>query len=387
MAGKSSEKIKCIFFSEFHITAGPKITFQVPEGYVSKDYFDAVQSYIITKPELQRRLITVNSLGLKIVGCPVSIQNNKYDRNALIFNCCFVFDSTARTSRYEPVVKKLASYLTQLELESSILSEESKKSQIPALLSDILNSLNQTGSCSLCLNSSCTVHLKVSPQIEDPKPVQDHDVPMFLSDFSRFTHTHWDLTTQQVLQYIDGYNHVAKIAAEADIEINLVKACLQNLLHIDVITMISVFQYSNMYTTTSQLQQLADDPILQEECLQYVASKSHVKPAFRNVFMLYASLTQGLTVRDLCMRFNPHNLKVDEKRLIQFGLKKNLIGRLHGYPVKLPSETRSIPKVVAISKWLNGNHSLDEISCKSGYTYKELDEMIDNDPSIVVCWK
>ncbi|WAQ96018.1 NPRL2-like protein [Mya arenaria] len=98
MAGKSSEKIKCIFFSEFHITAGPKITFQ---------------------------------------------------------------------------------------LESSILSEESKKSQIPALLSDILNSLNQTGSCSLCLNSSCTVHLKVSPQIEDPKPVQDHDVPMFLSDFSR----------------------------------------------------------------------------------------------------------------------------------------------------------------------------------------------------------
>jgi len=32
------------------------------------------------------------------------------------------------------------------------------------------------------------------------------------------------------VQYIDGYNHVAKIANEADIEINLVKACLQNLL-------------------------------------------------------------------------------------------------------------------------------------------------------------
>ena len=34
----------------------------------------------------------------------------------------------------------------------------------------------------------------------------------------------------QVLPYIDGFNHVAKVAAEADIEINLVKACLQNLL-------------------------------------------------------------------------------------------------------------------------------------------------------------
>ena len=36
----------------------------------------------------------------------------------------------------------------------------------------------------------------------------------------------------QVLPYIDGFNHVAKIAAEADIEINLVKACLQNLLYV-----------------------------------------------------------------------------------------------------------------------------------------------------------
>ena len=34
----------------------------------------------------------------------------------------------------------------------------------------------------------------------------------------------------QVLPYIDGFNHVAKVAAEADIEINLVKACVQNLL-------------------------------------------------------------------------------------------------------------------------------------------------------------
>jgi hypothetical protein len=33
----------------------------------------------------------------------------------------------------------------------------------------------------------------------------------------------------QVLPYINGFNHVAKIAAEADVENNLVKACVQNL--------------------------------------------------------------------------------------------------------------------------------------------------------------
>ncbi|XP_060602303.1 GATOR1 complex protein NPRL2-like [Ruditapes philippinarum] len=382
-----SGKIKCIFFSEFHPSAGPKIAFQVPEDYLTKEHFDELSKFIITKPQLMTRLITVTALGEKIVGCPVCIEDKKYNRNELIFNCCFVFDTDTRTARYEPVVKKLASYFTQLELESSFLSTEVKKETIPRYLQEIRDKLNFTGSCGLFINEFCTINLKLSPTIEDPKPVQDHDVPVFIHDKPRMTYTKWDLTTQQVLQYIDGYNHVAKIAAEADIEINLVKACLQNLLHIDVITIVSIFQYSNMYTTTNTIKNLADDPQLQEDCLKYVASKARVKPNFRDVFLLYTSLAPGLTVKDLCLRFNIHSLKIDEKKLIQFGLKNKIIRRLHGYPVKLPSDVRLSPKVQSLSKWLNGTHSLDEISCKSGLNYKELDEIIENDPSVIVCWK
>ena len=57
-----------------------------------------------------------NALGNKIMGCPVCIDNPKYARNALIFNLCFVFDTTSQPRRYEPVVKKLASYLVALEV-------------------------------------------------------------------------------------------------------------------------------------------------------------------------------------------------------------------------------------------------------------------------------
>lgn len=32
---------------------------QVPEEYISRELFDTVQVYIITKPELQNKLITV----------------------------------------------------------------------------------------------------------------------------------------------------------------------------------------------------------------------------------------------------------------------------------------------------------------------------------------
>ncbi|KAI2529799.1 NPRL2 isoform 12 [Pan troglodytes] len=52
-------RIECIFFSEFHPTLGPKITYQVPEDFISRELFDTVQVYIITKPELQNKLITV----------------------------------------------------------------------------------------------------------------------------------------------------------------------------------------------------------------------------------------------------------------------------------------------------------------------------------------
>lgn len=35
------------------------LSWQVPEEYISRELFDTVQVYIITKPELQNKLITV----------------------------------------------------------------------------------------------------------------------------------------------------------------------------------------------------------------------------------------------------------------------------------------------------------------------------------------
>lgn len=72
-------------------------------------------------------------------------------------------------------------------------------------------------------------HLKVVKLAPEPKPVFDHQVPIFLEGREAFQSDQWDLTTQQVLPYIDGFNHVARIAVEADVENNLVKSCVQNL--------------------------------------------------------------------------------------------------------------------------------------------------------------
>lgn len=53
------------------------------------------------------------------------INDKKYDRNALIFNLCLVFDASTNTTRYEVVVKKLAEYFRQLEVRLNLAEKVS----------------------------------------------------------------------------------------------------------------------------------------------------------------------------------------------------------------------------------------------------------------------
>lgn len=57
-----------------------------------------------------------NTVSLKILGCPQSIEDKKYKRNALLFNFGFVFDPNAETTVFQPVVKKLSGCFRTLEV-------------------------------------------------------------------------------------------------------------------------------------------------------------------------------------------------------------------------------------------------------------------------------
>lgn len=72
----------------------------------------------------------------------------------------------------------------------------------------------------------------------------------------------------QILPYIDGFRHISKIATEADVEVSLVKACVQNMIYYGVISLIPIFQYSNVYLTTPLLVHLAESVSLQDECIR-----------------------------------------------------------------------------------------------------------------------
>ena len=95
--------IRSIFFAEFHPTLGPRMRYQAPahpsteKDHVDKDFFDAISHYLIPKPELARRHLTLNVNGKKICGYSIIIDDSKYPRNQLMFNMCFVCYPWSRT--------------------------------------------------------------------------------------------------------------------------------------------------------------------------------------------------------------------------------------------------------------------------------------------------
>ncbi|XP_029043128.1 GATOR complex protein NPRL2 isoform X2 [Osmia bicornis bicornis] len=381
------DPIRCIFFSEFHPVVGPMITCQVPDNFISKDIFDNVSVYIIPKAQLQRSTITVTLKDYKILGFPVRIDDNKYARNAFYFNLCFVCDAQARTVHYEPVVKKMSDFLMALEVENCFLSASEVKTRLAEMLQQVMQDLNLHKMCTLT-EGTMTSNLKVIKLAPEPKPVLDHQVPIFLEGREAFQSDQWDLTTQQVLPYIDGFNHVARIAAEADVENNLVKSCVQNLVYYGVVTLIPIFQYSNVYGATSKLKELAENPKLQERCIAY-ASKFPRQPAYlRDIYRMYASMTHGSSMRDLCQRLNPQNLRINERRLVQFGLIEGLIRRVYKYPIYLPgSPCNEEAKNNPIYKYFTGTYSLDEICCSTGQSAAQIEDIVERDPNVVMLWK
>uniref|UniRef100_UPI00358F582E GATOR1 complex protein NPRL2 isoform X3 n=1 Tax=Myxine glutinosa TaxID=7769 RepID=UPI00358F582E len=311
---QEDKRVECIFFSEFHPTAGPKITFQ-------------------------------DRLGQK----------------------------TCRVSRL---------YRTQ-----KVFSERTAVQPRHGVRRKDENVLFGTGGEKACRiphnpgDNSNTINLKVIEHRPTPATVQEYEVPVFTQCWD-YDASQWDLTTQQILPCIDGFRHLRKISDEADVELNLVRIAVQNLLYYGVVAIVPIFQYSNVYCATPRLQLLAEDAPLQDECLTYITKPGYRKATLRAAFLLYSSLSPGTTVRDLCCRHAPHLQHIDERKLVQFGLMKGFIRRLHKIPLKLPAEGRG-----KISRWFNGCHCYDEICCKKGLSYKELEEKSEHDPSIIIFWK
>lgn len=232
------------------------------------------------------------------------------------------------------------------------------------------------------LEGETTIYLKIESISDDPPEVSDHQVPVLRSEFRNMSFDSWDLTTQQVLPYINGIYHVARIAACADVENALVKSCVQNLAYYSIVELLPLFKYSNIYMCTRNLQNLTRLQHLGEQCLAFVKLNDDLpKPSMYRVFLLYSQMTHGVNLKTLCIRNSPRQHNIDERKLVEFGLKHNLVRCINKFPIF----TGSIPNTR--QRLYNGLNQLDEICCKTGLSAQKIEELIDSDTNVTVICK
>ncbi|KAF9483818.1 NPR2-domain-containing protein [Pholiota conissans] len=301
--------------------------------------------FVIPHPALCGRLVTCATRRHRIIGFPVELKG-KYKRNYFRYNLCFVFDREADLSCYEPIVRKVSRVLKSCEEESAFLSSPQTSPAVHAILEQLYEDLNSYSETSISIDHFNSVELKIFPFYPNPPPLDDWMVPLALINLTKRIEDNWDLTIQKVCKHINGVNHVTRIAHLADCDISLTRQAISHLLYYQVIMMIDIFQYSNMYTLRKSIQWLADESHVQEECGPYVTKKDRDIPDWPKLLHLYSRLKPGKTIFEWMKFYEVEDLGIDVRRFTSFGVIKGFLRRVHRYPVYItpdPSELANEP--------------------------------------------
>jgi len=88
----------------------------------------------------------------RILGHPICIKDEKYERNEFMFNFCIAIGVEVDKIPYEAVVRRLASTFTEMEIQNQFLSQEDvsnsqDRRSIAALIEIIKEDLNNYNEC------------------------------------------------------------------------------------------------------------------------------------------------------------------------------------------------------------------------------------------------
>lgn len=103
-----------------------------------------------------------------------------------------------------------------------------------------------------------------------------------------------------------------------------------------------------MYVCTTKIGQLARNKSRYDEAVNVISRLSMLiialffpsefnlssyvldgpKATFKNIFRMFAAMRQGAQYIDICLRFNPASLNIDERNLVLYGLANGYIRQL-----------------------------------------------------------
>lgn len=328
--------IHTIFYAVFHPTEGTKVRNEFPPGNLESNNinFDTIKNYVIPKPQLCHKLLTLKYKNYRLVSYPVTINSSFYARNFFSFNFVFVFPYDCETSPYEPAIARLGKMFRVLEEQNQILSKaerdpvyfDFKSAETTAdqdnklnsekgtknlaqnqglalekyyqILTDIENNesnfsvkdlvmriyqdLNNYSECLIPIDAGNAVDIKIFPLMTPPNSrISIEDVPTSTVNLNKVIDVNWDPTMLKIVPYIDGLNSIAKIAKLSDSDPDLVVECIKHLIYYNCVLLSDIFQFSNIYAPASLLRMFLTDTTLSSECQLYVViAESSKLPSF-----------------------------------------------------------------------------------------------------------
>ncbi|GAA5951617.1 hypothetical protein JCM8115_005197 [Rhodotorula mucilaginosa] len=390
-SGQYTPKLVAVFYAVFDPTLGPRVVHQIPEGSVATALstfpsrtptpsaldpatpattatttaetaptranpvlfdFSSILDFVIPKPELCGHLITKATRTSKILGFPQRIVDEEkyhgsksvYNRNAFIFNVCFVFDRDAELSVYEPVVRKTGRSLSALEEHSSLLSSPPPGFSMANLLEQLYLDLNAYFETSIPL-LGVDLDVGLFPFYMNPPEVRTWQVPVAVTNLEQMKTRSWDVTLYKVCSFIDGVNHVKRIAELAEVDLYLARQCIQHLVYYNAVITTDIFQFSNSYALLPDIAdavQYAEEEDegatdLPTECENYVFSgeRDTALVPFATLLSYYSQLRPGYSLAEWIEALSLDSHPIDIRRMIQFGVIKGFLRRVYAYPVWL----------------------------------------------------
>ena len=364
--------VNCVLFCEFHYKAGPSLVYQHPV-YLSEPQFKSVCDILIPRQQLCGKVITVQLPSSDyIVGMPVVIVSDKYERQKIEFNLglCIAMEEYEYLHVYEGIARKMAMYLTTLEQETSFISTPEKQVAMSGIVEEIYTQMTMRRECYIDIDPFNFIVLKLHRKpVMTECTVQSWQVPVPIGPLAEMTDSTIDLTMLHILPMINGVYYVREIARISQTDEILVKKCIQQLYYHGVVSLVDVFQFSNVYIVRNPLREVLLD--LGAECLANIEATEDVTPT--DLFAWYTAM--NFSSIETLLTSHPEMLtKVNIKKFVIFGVIRGIIRKRNRYFVsreEIPVEYRDQLKPL-----LDGTHSLDEICCSLEKCAREVEELL-----------
>ncbi|CAK7206543.1 Nitrogen permease regulator 2 [Sporothrix eucalyptigena] len=142
---------------------------------------------------------------------------------------------------------------------------------IQSLLEIIKEDLNLYGECMIPVDDANTINMKLFPLHPNPPAVEGWHVPVPKMRLAETVDPSWDLTLQRVIAHMDGVSDVRRIAFEADISMELCRSALRHLLYYDTILLLDMFFFGSCYAPRPGIHDfVANVGGIVDECARYV---------------------------------------------------------------------------------------------------------------------